>query len=285
MTVCVIVGQALSAAPKQGLSLPGPDRPSREGTMERITETEESRPAAAGPETSSGETAAAVRRPVVLGVAGGSGSGKTTVVKRILEGLDPTSASLLHHDSYYRHHPDLTLEQRAAINYDHPDSLETSLLAEHLRVLLAGQAVEVPEYDFTVHRRLPETRRVEPRPLIIVDGILVLAEPELRELMDIRVFVDTDSDIRFIRRLGRDTKKRGRPDGRVRGPAVSADGQTHAPRVRRAEPTPCPHHRSRGRQERGGHRDARCAAAVPGSPGNLRPPGHSRPLNMDTGCL
>lgn len=178
--------------------------------MERITETEESRPAAAGPETSSGETAAAVRRPVVLGVAGGSGSGKTTVVKRILEGLDPTSASLLHHDSYYRHHPDLTLEQRAAINYDHPDSLETSLMAEHLRVLLAGQAVEVPEYDFTVHRRLPETRRVEPRPLIIVDGILVLAEPELRDLMDIRVFVDTDSDIRFIRRLGRDTKKRGR---------------------------------------------------------------------------
>ncbi len=178
--------------------------------MERITETEESRRAAAGPETSSGETAAAAPRPVVLGVAGGSGSGKTTVVKRILEGLDPTSASLLHHDSYYHHHPDLTLEQRAAINYDHPDSLETSLMAEHLRVLLAGQAVEVPEYDFTVHRRRPETRRVEPRPLIIVDGILVLAEPELRDLMDIRVFVDTDSDIRFIRRLGRDTKKRGR---------------------------------------------------------------------------
>jgi len=178
--------------------------------MERIAEAEESKPAAAGPETASGETAAAAQRPVVLGVAGGSGSGKTTVVRRILEGLEPTSASLLHHDSYYRDNSDLTLEQRAAINYDHPDSLETSLMAEHLRFLIAGQAVEVPEYDFTVHRRRSETRRVEPRPLIIVDGILVLAEPELRDLMDIRVFVDTDSDIRFIRRLGRDTKKRGR---------------------------------------------------------------------------
>lgn len=94
---------------------------------------------------------AATRRPLVVGVAGGSGSGKTTVVKRLLEGLDPTSASLLHHDSYYRDNPDLTLEQRAAINYDHPDSLETSLMAEHVRLLLAGQTVDAPEYDFTVH--------------------------------------------------------------------------------------------------------------------------------------
>lgn len=170
----------------------------------------------AGPESMSRDSKSAggpddlTRRPLVLGVAGGSGSGKTTVVKRILEGLDPASAGLLHHDSYYCDSPDLTLEQRAAINYDHPDSLETCLMAEHLRLLLAGQTVEVPEYDFTVHRRMAETRTVEPRPVIIVDGILVLAEPELRELMDIRVFVDTDSDIRFIRRLGRDTKKRGR---------------------------------------------------------------------------
>lgn len=149
-------------------------------------------------------------RPIVLGVAGGSGSGKTTVVRRILDGLDPTSASLLHHDSYYRDNPHLSLEERARINYDHPDSLETPLMAEHVRDLLAGRTVAVPQYDFTVHRRLAETRSVEPRPLIIIDGILVLAEPELRELMDIRVFVDTDSDIRFIRRLGRDTKKRGR---------------------------------------------------------------------------
>lgn len=150
------------------------------------------------------------RRPVVLGVAGGSGSGKTTVVRKILEGLEPTSACLLHHDSYYRQNPHLSLEQRARINYDHPDSLETSLMAEHLRELIAGRPVEVPIYDFTVHQRTPETRRVEPRPVVIVDGILVLAEPEIRELMDIRVFVDTDPDIRFIRRLLRDTRKRGR---------------------------------------------------------------------------
>jgi uridine kinase len=149
-------------------------------------------------------------RPVVLGVAGGSGSGKSTVVRKILEGLEPTSASLLHHDSYYCDNPHLTLDERARINYDHPDSLETSLMAEHLRALLAGESVDVPIYDFTVHRRTTETRRVDPRPVVIVDGILVLAEPEVRDLMDIRVFVDTDSDIRFIRRLGRDTKKRGR---------------------------------------------------------------------------
>lgn len=149
-------------------------------------------------------------RPVILGVAGGSGSGKTTVVRKILEGLEPTSAGLLHHDSYYRENTHLSLEQRARINYDHPDSLETPLMAEHIRDLVAGRAVDVPIYDFTLHRRTPETRRVEPRPVIIVDGILVLAEPEIRELMDIRVFVDTDADIRFIRRLRRDTRKRGR---------------------------------------------------------------------------
>ena len=168
-----------------------------------------------GTEESSGRTVGAAPRdrvetPVVLGVAGGSGSGKTTVVQRILDGLDPMSACLLHHDSYYRDNPHLTLEERARINYDHPDSLETPLMAEQVRQLLAGDPVEVPQYDFTIHRRLTETRRLEPRPLIIIDGILVLAEPELRELMDIRVFVDTDSDVRFIRRLGRDTKERGR---------------------------------------------------------------------------
>ena len=150
------------------------------------------------------------RRPVVLGVAGGSGSGKTTVVRKVVEGLEPTSACLLHHDSYYRQNPHLSLEQRARINYDHPDSLETSLMAEHLRELIAGRPVDVPIYDFTVHQRTTETRRVEPRPVVIVDGILVLAEAELRELMDIRVFVDTDPDIRFIRRLRRDTRRRGR---------------------------------------------------------------------------
>lgn len=149
-------------------------------------------------------------RPLILGVAGGSGSGKTTVVSQIIRAMEPVPVSLLHHDSYYRDHPDLSDQERARLNYDHPEVLETPLLAEHLRDLLAGQTVEEPVYDFTTHSRTDETRRVEPNPVVIVDGILILAEPELRELMDIRVFVETDSDLRFIRRLLRDTQERGR---------------------------------------------------------------------------
>ena len=149
-------------------------------------------------------------RPLILGVAGGSGSGKTTVVSQIIRAMEPVPVSLLHHDSYYRDHPDLSDQERARLNYDHPDVLETPLLADHLRELLAGQAVEEPVYDFTTHSRTDETRRIEPNPVVIVDGILILAEPELRELMDIRVFVETDSDLRFIRRLLRDTQERGR---------------------------------------------------------------------------
>lgn len=149
-------------------------------------------------------------RPLVLGVAGGSGSGKSTVVRRVIERMPGIPVRLLHHDSYYRDLPDLSLEERAKINYDHPDSLETSLLVQHLEALLRGEAVEVPTYDFAHHRRTEETRRVEPAPVLIVDGILVLAEPELRKLMDIRVFVQTDADMRFIRRLMRDTRERNR---------------------------------------------------------------------------
>ena len=149
-------------------------------------------------------------RPLILGVAGGSGSGKTTVVSQIIQAMEPVPVSLLHHDSYYRDHPDLSDEERARLNYDHPGVLETPLLAEHLRELLTGRAVEEPVYDFTTHSRTDETRRIEPNPVVIVDGILILAEPELRELMDIRVYVETDSDLRFIRRLLRDTQERGR---------------------------------------------------------------------------
>jgi uridine kinase len=149
-------------------------------------------------------------RPLILGVAGGSGSGKTTVVSQIIRAMEPVPVSLLHHDSYYRDHPDLSDQERARLNYDHPEVLETPLLADHLRELLAGQAVEEPVYDFTTHSRTDETRRIEPNPVVIVDGILILAEPELRELMDIRVYVETDSDLRFIRRLLRDTQERGR---------------------------------------------------------------------------
>ena len=151
-----------------------------------------------------------MNRPLIVGVAGGSGSGKTTVVNGLVQLLGAYRVSVIQHDSYYRDHPDLSDDERARLNYDHPDVLETPLLAEHLRELLAGQAVEEPVYDFTAHSRTDETRRIDPNPVVIVDGILILAEPELRELMDIRVFVETDSDLRFIRRLLRDTQERGR---------------------------------------------------------------------------
>lgn len=146
----------------------------------------------------------------VIGVAGGSGSGKTTVVRRIVDSLGPEHVTLLDHDRYYRDRNDLRLEERAALNYDHPDSLETDLLVRHVRELKAGRAVDAPRYDFTRHARLAETEQCLARRALIVEGILVFTDAALRELMDIKVFVDTDSDTRFIRRLQRDVAERGR---------------------------------------------------------------------------
>jgi len=146
----------------------------------------------------------------VIGVAGGSGSGKTTVVRRIVDSLGPEQVTWLDHDRYYRARNDLRLEERAALNYDHPDALETDLMVEHVRALKAGKPVDVPQYDFTRHARLSETETFQPRRALIVEGILVLTDAALRELMDIKVFVDTDSDTRFIRRLQRDVAERGR---------------------------------------------------------------------------
>ena len=148
-------------------------------------------------------------RPIIIGVAGGSGSGKTTVVRELIRGLGKRQVSVIHHDSYYRA-VDLPFEERAKINYDHPDSLETSLLVSHLEALLAGEAVEIPIYDFADHRRGTETEKIEPKKVIIVDGLMVLWDVTLRSLMDIKIFVDTDSDVRFIRRLTRDIQDRGR---------------------------------------------------------------------------
>ena len=146
----------------------------------------------------------------VIGVAGGSGSGKTTVVRRIVESLGSEQVTLLDHDRYYRDRNDLRLEERAALNYDHPDSLETDLLVHHVRELKAGRSVEVPRYDFTRHARLQEKETFQARRALIVEGILVFTDAALRDLMDIKVFVDTDSDTRFIRRLQRDVAERGR---------------------------------------------------------------------------
>jgi uridine kinase len=150
------------------------------------------------------------RSPVVIGVAGGSGSGKTTVVRRIVDSLGPEHVVVLEHDRYYRDRNDLRLEERAALNYDHPDSLETSLLVRHIQALKAGEAVDVPLYDFTSHARRSDTQRCQPRRAIIVEGILIFADRPLREVMDVKVFVDADADTRFIRRLQRDVAERGR---------------------------------------------------------------------------
>jgi uridine kinase len=147
---------------------------------------------------------------VVIGVAGGSGSGKTTVVRRIIESIGPDQVTVLDHDRYYRDRNDLRLEERAALNYDHPDALETDLMVRHVQELKAGRAVDVPSYDFTRYARLATTETVSPRRAIIVEGILVFADAPLRSLMDIKIFVDTDSDTRFIRRLSRDVAERGR---------------------------------------------------------------------------
>ncbi|MEO6221626.1 MAG: uridine kinase [Vicinamibacterales bacterium] len=149
-------------------------------------------------------------RPFVIGVAGGTGSGKTTVVRRIMEVLGETDVTVLAHDRYYRDHPDLRLEERGGLNYDHPNSLDTDLLVQHLRALRDGRTAELPIYDFTRHVRKSDTMPVHPAPAIIVEGILIFADPALRSLMDVKVFVDTDSDIRFIRRLQRDIAERGR---------------------------------------------------------------------------
>jgi uridine kinase len=149
-------------------------------------------------------------RPIIIGVAGGTGSGKTTVTETILRRVGEERIAFIPHDAYYRDLAHLTPDLRKRVNFDHPDSLETDLLVEHLTQWRRGQAIEVPIYDFTTHTRTQETRRVEPQRVAIVEGILVFAEPKLREVFDVKLYVDTDADIRFIRRLRRDIAERGR---------------------------------------------------------------------------
>lgn len=149
-------------------------------------------------------------RPVIIGIAGGSGCGKSTVLARIVARVGSAKIAILPHDAYYKDLQHLSFEERAAVNVDHPDSLETTLLVQHLDALMAGNAIERPTYDFTTHTRLTESILVQAQPVIVLDGILVLAEPALRARMDIKIYVDTDDDIRLLRRIRRDMKKRGR---------------------------------------------------------------------------
>jgi uridine kinase len=147
---------------------------------------------------------------IVFGVAGGTASGKTTVARAILDAVGTAQVAYLPHDAYYKDMKHLSYEERTKLNYDHPDSLETKLLVKHIKQLQRGELVQVPVYDFTRHRRTKETVLVEPSPIILVDGILIFTRRKLRALMDIKVYVDTDADVRFIRRLQRDIEERGR---------------------------------------------------------------------------
>ena len=145
----------------------------------------------------------------IIGIAGGTGSGKTTLTQRIKERFEGEVA-VVYHDSYYRRNDHLTYEERTHLNYDHPDSLESSLLIEHLKELKEGRAIECPVYDFSQHNRASEVEVIEPRKVIIVEGILIFQDPELRSQFDLKVFVDADADIRILRRLRRDLIERGR---------------------------------------------------------------------------
>jgi uridine kinase len=148
--------------------------------------------------------------PLVIGIAGGSGSGKTTVAQEILQRVGPSQIAFLQHDSYYKDLSGLPPTQRVEVNFDHPNSLETELLIRHIESLRDGKPAEVPIYDFATHSRTAQTFTVQPRRVVLVEGILIFAEAELRKLFDVKIFVDTDSDLRFIRRLHRDITERGR---------------------------------------------------------------------------
>jgi uridine kinase len=154
--------------------------------------------------------------PFVIGVAGGTGSGKTTVAHRVAASVPAESVTIIEYDSYYRDRPELSDEERARLNFDHPDSLETALLIAHLAALKSGAPVDVPIYDFTTHRRKRETETVHPTPVVVVEGILTFVDAQLRSLFDLKIFVDTDSDIRVFRRIRRDIEQRGRDFASIR---------------------------------------------------------------------
>lgn len=149
-------------------------------------------------------------RPLVIGIAGGTGSGKSTVSRAILESVPEKNVTIIEQDCYYKDQSQLPPEERVNVNYDHPLAFDTELMIQHVEMLINGQAIEKPQYDFTVHNRMKQTVRVESKEIILLEGILVLDSPKLRGLMDIKIFVDTDADVRIIRRIVRDMRDRGR---------------------------------------------------------------------------
>lgn len=147
---------------------------------------------------------------ILLGIAGGTGSGKTTLADKLIDSFGDDEVSVLRHDNYYKRHDEMDYEERSKLNYDHPDAFDTELLCEHIKLLKAGKSIEMPVYDYTVHNRSDKTIIVKPAPVILLEGILIFAEESLCELMDIKVFVDTDADVRILRRIVRDVKERER---------------------------------------------------------------------------
>jgi uridine kinase len=155
-------------------------------------------------------------KPLVIGIGGGTGAGKTTIARAIMAELPLNAVAFLQHDWYYRDHPDMDPSQRTQLNFDHPDSLENELLATHLDMLVNNKTVDRPNYDFVTHRRLTETTPLEPAPVILVEGILIFADPFLNERYDIRLYIDTPADIRVLRRVRRDIEQRGRSFEEIR---------------------------------------------------------------------
>ena len=149
-------------------------------------------------------------KPIIIGVSGGSGSGKTTIVDIIMDALGKEDVIVINHDDYYKDQSDLSYEERIVVNYDHPNSLDNDLFIKHLIALTNGEVIDKPVYDFTIHNRMLETERVHPAKVIILEGILLLEDARIRDLMNIKVYVETDPDLRFIRRLDRDINERGR---------------------------------------------------------------------------
>lgn len=151
-----------------------------------------------------------MKRPVIIGITGGTGSGKSTIAREICSSFHKNCIAMIEQDCYYKDQSTLTMEERVKTNYDHPHAFDTELLVEHLKQLINGNAIEKPQYDFEVHNRKKETIHVDPREIIIVEGILVLEDESLRDMLDIKIYVDTDADVRFIRRMVRDINERGR---------------------------------------------------------------------------